>query len=145
MIPQKNVTLYSGLLTVLLGAFFSGVLPVLKDLKLKFLDSNPFQFYICKISYAYYAVEALVVSELNLSPKRPRACAGSRPPGATGFGTLDRLALNSTDIYERLENPLHALKAGELEPNLAARTIGQAWLENVLYLVCHAYAFALRH
>eukprot|EP00949_MAST-11_sp_MAST-11-sp1_P002685 g2685.t1 len=141
MIPQKNVTLYSGLLTVLLGAFFSGVLPVLKDLKLKFLDSNPFQFYICKISYAYYAVEALVVSELNLSPKGRVHVQGAGLLEATGFGTLDRLALNSTDIFERLENPLHALKAGELEPNLAARTIGQAWLENVLYLVILGVCF----
>ena len=80
-IPPANVQLASVLATFILGAFFSGVIPKLSDI----YRSGGIQYAGLKISYAYYALNSMLTTNIN---NIPASFQGKAFLDHTGFGSL---------------------------------------------------------
>ena len=99
-IPRRNLTLYGALTVVLIGAFFSGILPYMRIIKTEIIQSRvpgsavggaysaKVKFAIASVSYSRWAVEALVTTELMKSTRGLSDIAGENLLRETGMATL---------------------------------------------------------
>ncbi len=138
IVHPSSRTLYAALLSVLLGAFFSGVLPEMRPWRIEMattLKGAPTPMYaITHISYARFSVESLVVSEVNHSPAGQTRYDQAGLLQAAAMGVLDKV-LN--DGHKDLRAPLESYrgKGVDLLPDPNARVVGQSYLTLCLYPV----------
>ena len=132
-IPRRNLTLYSALLAVLVGAFFSGTLPYLFDLQEAILlgtsSTAATKLFITKLSYSRWTVEALVTTEIMMAPPGIISVYGVETFETAGYACLNEMYNNET--IESYEKPFERMTKDFLMPDLEARVVGQALLRNL--------------
>ena len=132
-IPRRNLTLYSALLAVLVGAFFSGTLPYLFELQESIIkgtsNTAATKLAITQVSYSRWSVEALVVTEIMMAPPGIVSVYGVSTFETAGYACIDQMYYN--DTIESYEKPFERLSKDFLMPNTQARVPGQALLSNL--------------
>jgi hypothetical protein len=132
-IPRRNLTLYSALISILVGAFFSGTLPYLFELHEAIIKGTDniaaVKLAITEISYTRWAVESLVVTEIMLAPPGIISTYGAGTFEQSGFACLPKLYTNETD--DSYSNPFARTTKDFLYPDMDARQIGQPLLRNL--------------
>ena len=146
-IPRRNLTLYSALLAVLIGAFFSGTLPYLFELREQIIQgtssSAAVKLGITEISYSRWSVEALVTTEIMMAPPGIISTYGVETFETSGFACLNVMYTNET--VESYEKPFERLTQDFLMPDNKARVPGQPLYRNLwplfwIGLVCRILA-----
>ena len=88
-IPRRNLTLYAALLVVLIGAFFSGILPYMSVLKKDIVENDglasKIKFAVASVSYSRWSVEALVTTEMMLGTRGRNDVIGAEMLSETGL------------------------------------------------------------
>jgi ABC-type multidrug transport system ATPase subunit len=132
-IPRRNLTLYSALLAVLVGAFFSGTLPYLFELQEQIINDKSqvaaTKLAITEASYSRWSVEALVVTEILMAPPGIVSLYGAETFEKVGYASLNKMYRNKT--IESYENPFARKTEDFLYPDMTKRVQGQALMSNL--------------
>ncbi len=135
-IPRKNLTLYASLVAILIGGFFSGVVPRLHKLQAWDLAGNStsksVQLAITHVAYTRYAVEALVASEITMAPPGIVFEYGAATFEKSGFCTLPIVANETVENYA---DPFARHTRDYLLPDLSKRVPGQPLTDNFAPLI----------